>query len=88
MFDSDFLLLALIVWWIAASFAVMVAAAKRGFSDWRWLLAAFFLGPAFAALLLIAHPPKHVAEISRQAHPSRKRQIEAVWTNARAANSE
>ena len=88
MFDSDFLILAFIVWWIAASFAVMVAAVRRGFNEWKWLLAAFFLGPPFAALLLIAHPAKHVAEISRQAYPSRPRQIEALWTNARAANSE
>jgi hypothetical protein len=88
MFDSDFWILAFIVWWIAASFAVMVVAVKRGFSEWKWLLAAFFFGPPFAALLLIAHPAKHVAEISRQAYPSRPRQIEALWTNVRATKFE
>jgi hypothetical protein len=88
MFDSDFLILAFIVWWIAASFAVMVVAVKRGFSEWKWLLVAFFFGPPFAALLLIAHPAKPVAEIGSRAYPSRPRQIEALWTNVRATKFE
>jgi len=65
MFDSDTIfigLFLLFVWWVAASFAVGLAADKRGYSRGGWFCMSFLLGPFLAALLLIAHPVKDVVE--------------------------
>ena len=65
MFDPDFSILCLgllVCWWIAASIAVKFAAQKRGYDGGIWLCAGLFLGPIFAVLLLIAHPPLVIDE--------------------------
>jgi hypothetical protein len=57
--DHDYLLtfcIALAIWWIAGSYAGMVAAEKRGYSSWNWFLSGIFCGPMLAALLPIANP--------------------------------
>jgi hypothetical protein len=59
MLDSDFIgfgALLLVVWWILASFAVCLAAGKRGREKGPWFFLSLFLGPFFALLLLIAYP--------------------------------
>jgi hypothetical protein len=50
--------LTIVVWRLLASFAVGMAAEKRGRGQSPWFLLSFFLGPFFAVLLLIAYPLK------------------------------
>lgn len=61
MLDSDYVSLVLVllaVWWIAASFAVMTDATRRGYSGGTWFFAGLFLNPMFAILLLLVFPAK------------------------------
>jgi hypothetical protein len=55
-------LVVLFVWWIAASIAVALAADKRGYNRGPWFLMSLFLGPIFAAVILIAYPLKIVTD--------------------------
>ena len=56
MMDPSVAILLLIVWWLTGSFAVALAAGKRGRDRGPWFFVSLFLGPIFAILLLIAHP--------------------------------
>lgn len=55
-------------WWIAASFAVSLAAAKRGRSMGVWFWTSIFVGPILAVLLLLAYFVAELIEVERKGH--------------------
>lgn len=51
-----FAIILFILWWIGGSFAIRIAAMKKGLDGGAWLLCSLALGPILTALLVIIHP--------------------------------
>jgi hypothetical protein len=69
----------IVIWWLIACEAVSMAAhARLGRGGFRWFLAAIFLSPLFAAILLCAYPEDY----------ERKRDAQEAAAMAAAATPE